>query len=209
MIKFPYKRIFGTIGANRCGKDVVANYLKETRNFIVLAFADQVKEEFGISKEEFETLKGSKQIDSIRQQLWDFSERIRKDDPQHFINIVKNKALSSSQSVIITDIRTDDEMSAFRAWDLGIRVYWVYNGGDIDSHGFIAGSKLNISRLSEYEPIKKVHNDKGGLFSFYKQLDQLFFEEDMGDLLSEQVEKDVLCSYLDQFEIRARSSYES
>ena len=46
MIGVPFKRAFGLVGAVRSGKDSVANFLVETRGFVPLAFADQIKEEF-------------------------------------------------------------------------------------------------------------------------------------------------------------------
>src|SRR5690242_14178452 len=113
MVVFPKKRIFGLIGAPRSGKDTVANYLQETRNFGAMAFADKIKEEFGISKEDFEAAKIAGNIEDLRKKLWDFSAVKKKIDPLYFIKKVMDEANSYQKSTVITDIRTLDELEAF------------------------------------------------------------------------------------------------
>jgi len=75
MIAFPFKRIYGLVGAMRTGKDSVANFLIETRGFKQIAFADQIKEEFGISKEDFEAAKIAGNIEELRSTDFAFSSK--------------------------------------------------------------------------------------------------------------------------------------
>jgi hypothetical protein len=209
MIRFPYKRVFGCIGAQRSGKDTVAEYLHETRGFTVLAFADQIKEEFGISRDDFESAKLTGQIERLRQELWDFSAGIRKDDPNHFIRGVIEKVEAASESVIVTDIRTMDELLAMCGCSIPAKVYWVHGReGDLDN-GMIAGSKLPYTSPT-YDTfiatgrLKNIENSKSGLYHFYQQLDQYFFREDVLDLSGK--EQDHLRDYLNQFYVSQRGS---
>lgn len=187
MIVFPFKRIFGLIGVPRCGKNEVANFLTETRGFIQLAFADQIKEEFGISKEDFEAAKIAGNIQELRDELWTFSAEKKKDDPMYFINKVINKAESSTKSVIITDIRTEPEfyaiMNSFT--DKYIRrVYWVKRKGNIEvENGRLRDSKLDVHYIDKFRHgVKHIANDTNGLYSFFRHLDDFFLKEDICDI---------------------------
>lgn len=212
MIVFPFKRIFGLIGAPRAGKDSVAQFLQETREFEPIAFADRIKEEFGISKEDFEAAKIAGNIDSLREQLWAFSAEKKKDDPLYFINLVIRDTLANQDSVVITDIRTPEELKAVQS--VG-RVYWVSRviQGDQDESGRLIGSKLDfddlVDQLHKRSNIRLINNKYKGLFSFYKDLDKFFFMEDIMDLSDspsdkyhKQEKRGAMMSYMEQFEVR-------
>lgn len=217
MIAFPFKRIFGLVGAMRVGKDSVANFLTETRGFQQIAFADQIKEEFGISAADFEAAKIAGNIEELREKLWKFSAQKKKEDPEYFIKKVIEKSLNSEGSVVITDIRTPEEMSAF----LNIksnnvnRIYWVRGSfeHEFDKNGCLAGSKLPekmfanyMGPTSEYD-LRCILNKKEGLYGFYRQLDHFFFMEDMRDIWEvECLNKEHIALYADQFEVRQKGS---
>lgn len=175
------RRIFGLVGAPRAGKDVVAKFLQETRNFDVLAFADKIKEEFGISKEDFEAAKISGDIKSIRKELWAFSDRKKAEDPMYFINKVVEQANLSNNSVVVTDVRTPEELNALNK--CGARIYLVYKSGNsvYNDDNLIPESKISRSDLESCSPIK-LKNPNMGLYNFYKELDKFFFVEDLMDL---------------------------
>lgn len=211
MIAFPKKRIFGLIGAPRSGKDSVAKYLEETRGFASLAFADQIKEEFGISKEDFEAAKIAGNIEELRQKLWDFSAKLKQQDPLHFIRSVMQKAVNSNESVVITDIRTEDELNAF--YDLEKtkeirRIYYVITGEKHFDGNMLAGSKLSKDTLLKHMAASSTRemyylpNMTNGLFYFHQELDQFFFREDVKDLLHNRIEQDTVEQYLFQYDIR-------
>lgn len=213
MIVFPYKRIFGLIGAPRVGKDSVARFLEETRDFKTVAFADRIKEEFGISKEDFEAAKIAGNIEELRERLWAFSAEKKKADPLYFINLVINDTLAREHSTVITDIRTPEELEAVQR--IG-RVYWVSHTtqGDEDENGMLHGSKLDYDdimyQLHKKSTIRLIDNDNRGLFGFYKRLNKFFFMEDIMDLsdspsdrYQKQEKRGVMISYMKQFEVRA------
>lgn len=207
MIAFGKKRIFGLIGPQRSGKDEISRYLEETRGFEILAFADQVKKEFGIDKEDFEAAKVAGNIEELRQKLWDFSAKIKEKDPLYFINGVIEQAKNSTKSVIITDIRTVDELN--EVFWLPARIYYVIRHEPEYEHGCIKGSKLPISLIKEYAdpagkwkyPIQEIHNNVSGIYYLYQELDQFFFLEDVKDLLHTGVDQDIV-RYLGQYDIR-------
>jgi hypothetical protein len=212
-VVFPFRRVFGLVGAIRTGKDSVANFLSETRGFVQIAFADQIKEEFGISKEDFEAAKIAGNIEELRDKLWTFSADKKKEDPNYFIKKVTEKTEQLEQSVIITDIRTEEELIAFYNIDSRInRVYWVRGDHtqEIDEKGFLAGSKLKehavancLSPTSEYD-LRCIYNDKKGLYAFYQELDKFFFAEDIEDIWNDPILKGNVRMYLDQFEIKLK-----
>ncbi|MFA5024049.1 MAG: hypothetical protein WC523_03795 [Patescibacteria group bacterium] len=215
MIRFPSKRIYGLIGPPRAGKDAVAQYLKETRGFVILAFADQIKQEFGISKEDFESAKISGNIEKIRQDLWDFSADMKKKDPNYFIHSLMERA-EKEQSVVISDVRTEDELDAIYSNKFPIkRAYYIMDSERNDTDGeFIKGSKIKAQIIDKHidadKDMRLIINNKKGLFYFYQELDRFFFNEDVGDMLSNESEIKAVRSYLQQFNVWQKGSiYES
>jgi len=210
MLVFPKKRIWSLVGVPRVGKGSLAQYLVDTRGFTALAFADQVKEEYGISKEEFESAKIAENIEELRQKLWDFSAKIKAKDPLHFISGVMEKAVSLPGSVVITDIRTQDELNAFynyKKTNDNRRVYFISDGEVKYEDVLIPGTKLSYDQLfvesSKYD-LRTIINPKKGLYYFYQDLDRLFFQEDIKDLLSDPKEKVLIEKYVEQFEVKTK-----
>lgn len=213
MIAFPFKRIFGLIGAPRVGKDSVAQFLQESRGFRPMAFADKIKEEFGVSNEDFEAAKIAGNIEELRQKLWDFSAEKKRAKPGYFIDKVTETIIDSKDSVVVTDIRTQDELEAIT--EVGGRIYWVV-GKDLQStgeSGLLLGSKLFLSFLVDEAKANRVRilkNDVKGLFRFFQHLENHFFQEDIMDLSDSPSDKQsdnkhrTMLSYLDQFEARSR-----
>lgn len=221
MIVCPNKKIIGLIGVPRVGKNAVAKYLQKSRNFEAFAFADKIKEEFGISKKDFEIAKSSKNIENLRQGLWDFSAKKRQNDPFYFINLVINSALKSKSSVVITDIRTPEEFDAINK--IG-RIYWVtkntiFDKLDKGDNEMIIGSKLDFDAMSNRylhgipNVIGMIKNHFNNLYDFYKYLDKFFFMEDIMDLTGPVGssdfdehkilfnQRDLVSNYIDQFDI--------
>jgi hypothetical protein len=207
MISVGKKRILGLIGAQRSGKDEIARYLEETRGFETLAFADRVKQEFGIDKEDFEAAKVSGNIEEIRQQLWAFSAKIKEKDPLHFIKGVIEQAKSSKRSVVITDIRTVDELN--EVFWLPAQIYYVIRHKPEHENGCIRGSKLPVALIRDYSdrdralkhPIQEIHNTAEGVYYLYQELDRFFFLEDVKDLLHTSADQDII-RYLEQYDVR-------
>jgi len=218
MIATYVNRVFGLIGAVRVGKGSVANFLTETRGFKQIAFADQIKEEFGISKADFEAAKIAGNIEELRSKLWEFSAAKKKDDPLYFIKKVIDKAQNYDGNVIITDIRTEQELIGFYNIKCASltklkRVYWVRGDPkqEIDKNDKINGSKLLSSTIAHYINISKcdlrpIYNNNDGLYAFYQQLDKFFFIEDVEDIQNNQIFKDDIRLYLGQFEIKLKES---
>ena len=215
MIEFPYKKVLGIIGEDRAGKDTVAKYLQETRNFVPYAFADKIKEEFGISKEDFEAAKIAGNIEELRQKLWNFSAAKKEKDTLYFIRKVINDVILAEKSAIITDIRTIDELHAFFDMDNGFhvkRLYLIKTGEEQpDNNGNFQGTKLSYNLLSSLisdNKIRTLNNNNDGLFDFLCRLDKFFFNEDILDLAGFGYDmsgkKDTMLSYLSQFDISKR-----
>lgn len=209
------------IGAPRAGKDVVASFLQETRNFASFAFADRVKEEFGISKEDFEAAKIAGNIKELRDKLWAFSAEKKKDDPEYFIRLVMERAISTEESVVITDIRTEDEFLALFKYSPANtlpRIYMVQaNGEKSFENDMLLESKLSRDFLFKHKKhIRPVYNfkDKEGVYAFYKRLENVYFTEDIMDLPQAQDDydsknyntkyKSIVSNYVSQFQIRQK-----
>ena len=216
MVVFPKKRIFGLIGTPRSGKDTVANYLQETRNFVAMAFADKIKEEFGISNADFEAAKIAGNIEDLRKKLWDFSAIKKTNDPLYFIRKVMKTAIILDKSAVITDIRTMDELESFFSYDIGIysrRIYFIQKAGlnrNEDENGCLLGSRLpmdTILSLIKQDKIRTIYNYDDGLFKFLCELDNFFFKEDIMDLptagKNDLEWRSLVSDYVTQFDIRA------
>ena len=106
----------GLIGAPGAGKDdVVAHVLVDRYGFKRFAFADRIKEcyydHIGITEEYFKSMRGTPREQEIRDGLWAFSDAKRAEHgPLYFIDDVINDA-KLYQNVVITDIRTEDELT--------------------------------------------------------------------------------------------------
>jgi len=225
MIGFPIKRLYGLVGMPRAGKDSVAQFLEETRGFVPMAFADRIKQECGISKEDFESAKIAGNIEELRQKLWDFSAEKKKQDSLYFVRRLMEDAIKSNKPVVVTDIRTPDELNEFLHYntssDIIRRIYWVRPAkmeeeyldyeNDADENDMLVGSKIEWHTLSagccygDRPSIKTIPNQRQGLYQFFQELNNIFFEEEIMDL-SDSPHKKInklraIRAYLRQFEV--------
>ncbi len=211
MISYPHKRIFGLLGAPRAGKDSVAKYLQESRNFVSMAFADKIKEEYGLNKGDFEAAKISGHIEELRKELWHFSASKKKDDPLYFIRQVLKEAYKHHKQVVITDIRTPEELDAFFSLfgneNCRRRTYIVYRDflhEDFSrKDGMLFGSKINENTVNKYKKLNcmiDIRNRYDSLYHFMRHLDSFFFKEDIMDLCLFG-DLDRLKGYMEQFDI--------
>lgn len=207
------KRIFGILGSPRVGKDLVAKYLRESRNFVPLAFADKIKEEFGISKEDFEMAKVSGKIEQVRKDLWEFSAEKKKDNPLYFIEKVIEQVRTEVRSVVITDVRTINELNAIAnlaSANVIARAYLVSRGKIFDGNGRIIGSEIDDKTIIAYEEkelLRYINNDGkfgegDGLYKFLRRLEKYFFIEDMADMFeASYTSREVIRMYVKQFDV--------
>lgn len=219
MIEYPHKRIFGLLGAPRAGKDSVAKYLQESRNFVAMAFADKIKEEYGLNKGDFEAAKISGDIDKLRQDLWNFSASKKKNDPLYFIRQVLEEASRCTNQVVITDIRTPEELNAFFSYgEHKKRAYIVYR--DILNEDFgkkdniLFGSKIDLNTINNYKKLDLmigIRNSYDSLYHFMRYLDSFFFKEDVMDLsgptdkpIDTKWWRTMASNYISQFNISER-----
>jgi len=185
MIDYPHKRIYALLGPPRAGKSTVAKYLQESRNFVALAFADKIKEEYGLDKEDFEAAKVSGHIGELRKKLWDFSDSKKKSDPLYFIKLVISEAIDTNQSVVITDIRTPEELVAIN--NIDAKVYFVCKDTKCLRDEFIEESKIT-SRYVKSKIFPKsdemgiILNYTDSSYKFIHQLEKVFFKEDLVNL---------------------------
>lgn len=227
MIKFPYKKIYGLLGAPRSGKDAVVKYLQESRNFVAFAFADKIKEEYGISKEDFEMAKISGDIGQLRQKLWKFSAEKKSKDPNYFIRLVMEEAVNTEQSVVITDIRTEEEFGALFQQSPSKSIIRAYMVGESDAswesidkaslNYVIKGSMITkdfyCHQKFALHRIMEINNKIKGLHLFYRELENFFFKEDMIDLLN-NIDKiknnyrESISGYISQFDVREKYNEE-
>jgi hypothetical protein len=232
MVKYPNKRVFGLIGAPRSGKDTVARYLQESRNFASMAFADKIKEEYGITNEDFETAKITGEIDRLRKELWDFSARKKQDNPEYFVKLVMEETVKIERSIVITDIRTENEFNALFKYlpaDIIKRVYIVKESAETweqTNPGKYPGEyKIKDSKISKEfycnqivkQRIRGIDNKKNGLYKFYQYLSNFFFKEDIMDLVgpsdlldpdkqiyNNEMWRNIVSDYISQFDILER-----
>lgn len=223
MIKFPFKRVYGLIGAPRAGKSIVGQYLQESRDFASMAFADKIKEEYGITNEDFEAAKVTGEIDLLRQELWAFSAGKKEDDPEYFIKLVMEKAAKTEQSVVVTDIRTENEFNALFKYlpaDMTKKVYivgesaatWESIDGEFSNYRM---KESKISRdfyCSQFSTgkIGEIENKINGLHRYFLYLNSFFFKEDVINLVGPNnyslgfhkwKYNDIISSYLSQFDV--------
>jgi len=217
MIVCPVKRIYGLLGAPRSGKDQVAKFLEENRGFKRMAFGNKIKEEFGVSKVEFEEAKITGKIDKLREDLWKFSASKKKDDPLYFVRQVIQDAHDSKTSVVITDIRTQDEWDWFFEAPLNHeafkRTFMVCRGSWSNQFvdDMLIESEFRRKFIWDYfgKEARVIFNMFDSLYELYRSLDQKFFNEDIIDMADSEAHeagdymdwRNMIIDYVRQFNI--------
>lgn len=170
----------GLIGPPRAGKDMVADWLVEQKEFRRFAFADKIKQEYfaeiGITPEEFEGAKGTERGGRLRDGLWAYSDRMRElNGTFHFIDMVLSDVRSSMRNAVITDIRTKAELTTAHI-DLRATIVLVTRGSDPPAEGEeIPASRLRSADLpqemlhfrNDFDTIQEAH---GALEDFYRRI---------------------------------------
>ena len=107
------RKIIGLVGSPGAGKDALAKHLIKY-NFKRIAFADKIKEMYfqkaNITEEHFKSIRGTEEEMIIRDNLWAQSKRYKDEDNLYFIRPVIKEAINSTSHVVITDVRTKDEL---------------------------------------------------------------------------------------------------
>lgn len=124
---FP-KQVVALVGPLGAGKDTVAKHLVDRHGFRRFAFADEIKRNYyaanGYSDEQFKASRGTDLEERIRAGLWQYSDRVKREKgPLYFINIVVGAIRDCPDPVVVTDIRTTDELAAMRS--IGAKVILV------------------------------------------------------------------------------------
>jgi hypothetical protein len=106
----------------------VAKHLVENYGFKRFAFADEIKRSYyaasGHSEEQFKSARGTPLEEEIRSGLWQYSDRIKREKGLlYFINIVVGAIGDCPHPVVVTDIRTVEELEAMRS--VGAKVILV------------------------------------------------------------------------------------
>ena len=141
----------GLVGPMRAGKDMVADWLMKNRDFKRFAIADRIKTAYfafmGYSAEKFEQDKGALKGQEMRAGLWEYSDCIKAHYGERvFIDHMLEEAGACGQNVIVTDVRTAQEVSAMNSF--GARLVLVTRGESYSSpDSLIAGSRLKVSQL--------------------------------------------------------------
>ena len=141
----------GLIGAPSAGKDTFADFLVKHKSFKKLASADQIKEEFykkyNITEEYFKSIRGLPEEQIIRNGLWTYSDEMRnKYGKLHFITPVIQK-IGTSGNVVITDVRTEDELQQMCQIEAGLILVVRELKLDILNPSIFPGTRIKISKL--------------------------------------------------------------
>lgn len=210
MIYFPFKRLIGMVGIPRSGKDTVAKFLEENYGFKRMAFADKIKEEFGLDHLRFKELKKSGQDAVVRKELWQFSAKKKKSDPLYFIKKVMKDFEDGEKSVVITDIRTYDEWNAVEAVD-GAKIFMITRGnwGDQFVDGRLAETDfLKTFLWDKLGRHKRIIVSKYGKFDLYKKIERKMFFEDFRELAKKDSNFFKLERYFEQYLVQSKQQYE-
>ena len=168
----------GLIGAPRSGKSLIGNYLTNVKKFKQFAFADQIKKEYFLSSKysesDFEWAKRyNKDLENtIRDSLWEYSreKKIEKGD-LYFIEPVIDNIQSCKENVIITDIRTKEELFELEKIGTKFVVISRLNVGDV-----LLGTKIPHVLIEKY---KMFNNWFDSVEELYGNFEKFFKEEFM------------------------------
>lgn len=150
------KTIIALVGPLGAGKDTLAQRLGERHGFQRFAFADEIKRQYyatsGHSEESFKAARGLPLEKEIRDGLWQYSDRIKRERGQsYFIDMLVAAIQDCPRHAVVIDIRTPEEMDAMRR--TGARIVLVLKAaeGEViwipDAKELIPGSRLRYGDL--------------------------------------------------------------
>lgn len=156
------KTIIALVGPLGAGKDTVAKQLVERHGFRRFAFADEIKRQYyaatGHSEEEFKAARGTPLEEEIRSGLWQYSDTMRREKGAlHFVNSLVSAVRNCRDSVVVTDIRTRDELDQLRG--TGARIVLVLRFAKDEEirvpadEDKIPGARLTYGDLRPYDSL--------------------------------------------------------
>jgi hypothetical protein len=177
-------KVIGLIGAPNAGKDaVVSKRLIEKYNFKRLAFADKIKEyyykEIGITEKYFKDCRGKPEEKEIRDGLWKYSDKMRKiHGDKYFITPVIAESLKEDK-VIITDIRTQNELYEVILCTYKPKIFVVIRGGIIKEGNNFPGTRILYDCVQSFLRIApsyffEFRNDSNTLDEARKDFDKFY-----------------------------------
>lgn len=156
------KKVVALVGPLGAGKDTMAKQLVDGHGFRRFAFADEIKRNYyaasGHSDEIFKAVRGTPLEDEIRNGLWQYSDRIKHERGQlYFINIVVGAMTDCPCSVVVTDIRTIEELDAMRSMGAHIVLVIRVAKGERPlvptSNVTIPGARITYGDLRPQDPV--------------------------------------------------------
>jgi hypothetical protein len=168
------------IGAPRSGKTLIGDFLTSSKKFKQFAFADEIKKEYfpqsKYSEKDFEWAKryNSDLEKIIRDSLWEYSNIKKKECGKlYFISKVIDKINEFNGDVVITDIRTPEEL--FELEKIGVK--FIVISRLEEDEDILLGTKIPFGLIEKY---KKFTNWFDGIEELYRNF-EIFFEEELMD----------------------------
>jgi hypothetical protein len=179
--------VIGLIGAPKVGKDeVVSKRLVEKYNFKRLAFADKIKElyykEIGITEKYFKDCCNKVEEKEIRNGLWKYSDKMRKIYGNlYFITPVITETLKEDK-VIITDIRTQNELYEVILCTYKPKIFVVIRGDIIKEGDNFPGTRISYDCIQSFLRVAptcffEFRNNFNTLDEAYKDFDNFYENE--------------------------------
>jgi hypothetical protein len=170
----------GLVGAPGSGKDEVAKFLVEKHGFKRLAFADQIKKSYfasiGITEEKFKAARGTGKEEMWRSGLWDYSSKMKVEHgSRYFIDPVIKEVKEYPTPTVISDIRTDIELSAVK--EAGVSIILVIR--DFDKDFECGGSFIKETRglgLIKLLGFPLLHNNYDNLEELHREVNRLHWQ---------------------------------
>lgn len=142
----------GLIGAPRSGKSLLGEFLVKNKGYRQFAFANQVKEEFfslsRFSESDFEWAKryNGELEQEIRNSLWEYSDKRKKEcGDLYFILPVIKKIKEYDGNVVVTDIRTEEELDELKK----IEMKFVVISRLSEDKDFIKGTRISHKKIED------------------------------------------------------------
>jgi hypothetical protein len=146
----------GLIGAPKSGKSLIGRFFVENKGFKQFAFADKIKQEFFLNSSyaekdfEYAKKKDHELEKKIRQKLWKYSDNMRKKYGElYFIKPLLEDIKKYDGNVIVTDIRTPEELCALKS--IGMEFLVVVRDIFPNREVGVQGTRLTYDMISKYK----------------------------------------------------------
>ena len=153
------KQIIVIHGANRCGKDTLADYIVKKYNFKKISFAEPIKDIVDFLSS-FLSFKSDSSESDLKDKKRPHYEYIGKSSKLLWIDIINDKINNTSENIVIPDLRFNHELEFLNKLDCNVI--------------FIKLEREGKNKIYDVLNIENVFKNNGSENDLFKEFDEFY-----------------------------------